>query len=76
MCMCWHSLRPRRTLFTARCVCACDAGNGCAGNLEGIHNTWHQAVGNDVRLYSWSGFDPLFWWVCLCRQRQSRRGKP
>lgn len=36
-------------------------GNGCTGNLEAIHNTWHQAVGGDVVWLAWAGFDPFFW---------------
>lgn len=36
-------------------------GNGCSGNLEGTHNTWHQAVGGDVVWLAWATFDPLFW---------------
>lgn len=36
-------------------------GNGCSGNLEGTHNTWHQAVGGDVVWLAWATYDPLFW---------------
>ncbi len=36
-------------------------GNGCSGNLEGTHNTWHQAIGGDVVWLAWATYDPLFW---------------
>lgn len=36
-------------------------GNGCSGNLENTHNTWHQAVGGDVVWLAWAPFDPMFW---------------
>lgn len=44
-------------------------GNGCSGNLEGTHNTWHQAIGGDVVWLAWATYDPLFWLFHMAMDR-------